>query len=261
MGVWRPLAALLAALALGSTAAGPSLAAPPKPAEWRTVEAENLWVIETGKGRVLIELRADIAPNHVARIRQLTRAGYYDGALFYRVIDHYFVQGGDRSVTGTFTSDLPNLTAEFTIPGLATTVEWLGSNPIKREEDGTTYARFCAGTAAFPHYDDPDTANSQIFIMREAGQSMERKYTPFGRVVSGLEVVRAINVGQPPAEPDQMVRVRVAADIPEAERPVVEVADTTSAAFRKEIDTVRKQRDKARLPFSLCDVPVPSRVR
>ena len=83
----------------------------------------------------------------------------------------------------------------------------------------------------------------------------------FGRVVVGLDVVRAINAGEPPASPDVMTRVRLAADLPEAERPTVEVADPASTAFRKDVEKVRKDRDKARLPFSLCDVPVPARVR
>jgi peptidylprolyl isomerase len=247
---------LAAALALAATA---QAAAPDY--GFKPVAPENLWVIETGKGRILIELRPDLAPNHVARIRELTREGYYDGALFYRVINHYFAQGGARSATGPFESARPNVKAEFTVTGLPASVEWLGASPLNRTEDGTAFARFCPGTAAFPHYDDPDSANSQFHLMREAGPSLEHKYTVFGRVVVGLDVVRALNVGEPPASPDLMVRVRVAADIPQAERPAVEVADTAGAAFRRDIEKLRKQRDKARLPFSLCDVPVPARVR
>ena len=253
------LAGVLAAALLASSAA---FAAPPKPSEWRTVEAENLWVIETAKGRILVELHPQVAPNHVARIRELTREGYYDGALFYRVFEHYLAQGGDRSVTGTFTSDKPNLKAEFTIPNLAPDVEWLGVLPIRRGDDGAAFARFCAGTAAFPRYDhDPDTANSQFYLMRQAGPSLERQYTPFGRVVDGLEVVRALNVGEPPAQPDPMVRVRIAADIAEAERPVVEVMLPTGPTLQKEFEKLRKTREELQLPFSLCDVPIPSRVR
>lgn len=252
------LAGLAVTLAL--TAAATAAAAPPDYG-FRPVAPENLLVIETAKGRILIELRPDIAPRHVERIRELAREGYYDGALFYRVIGSYFAQGGARSVTGPFESSKPNLKAEFTVAGVDPAVEWLGAQPLHRTADGTTFARFCPGTAAFPHYDDPDSANSQIYLMRESGPSLERQYTVFGRVVVGLDVVRALAVGEPPANPDVMIRVRVASELPEAERPAVEVADTAGAAFRKDIEKVRRERDRARLPFSLCDVPVPARLR
>lgn len=248
---------LATALALAAAAQ----AAPAPDYGFRPVAAENLLVVETARGRILIELRPDVAPRHVERIRELAREGYYDGALFYRVIGSYFAQGGARSVTGPFESSKPNLKAEFTVAGVDPAVEWLGPLPLHRSADGTTFARFCPGTAAFPHYDDPDSANSQFYLMRESGPSLERQYTVFGRVVVGLDVVRALAVGEPPADPDVMTRVRVAADLPEAERPAVEVADTAGAAFRRDIEKVRKDRDRARLPFSLCDVPVPARVR
>ena len=257
MGLARTLAGLTSALLLASAAQ----AAPPPDYQWRAVEAENLLVVELARGKIYIELRPDLAPNHVARIRELAREGYYDGALFYRVIASYFAQGGARSVTGPFESSKPNLKAEFTVAGVDPAAEWLGPLPLKRDADGTTYARFCPGTAAFPHYDDPDSANSQIYLMRESGPSLERQYTVFGRVVVGLDVVRAIAPGEPPAVPDAMLKVRVASDIPASERPTVEVADASSAAFRKDVEKMRKQRDKALLPFSLCDVPLPARLR
>ena len=142
----RTLAGLCAALLLTATAQ----AAPPPDYGFKAVAAENLWVIDTAKGRILVELRPDIAPGHVARIRELTREGYYDGALFYRVINHYFAQGGARAVAGPFTSAKPDLKAEFTVAGVDPAVEWLGSLPLKRKEDGTAFARFCPGTAAMP---------------------------------------------------------------------------------------------------------------
>jgi len=258
-GLRRALAGLAAVAAM---AAAPVAAAPAAPDyQWRAVESENLLVIELERGRIYIELRPDIAPNHVARIRELAREGYYDGALFYRVIGSYFAQGGARSVTGPFESIKPNLKAEFTLQGVDPSVEWMGPLPLHRSADGTTFARFCPGTAAFPHYDDPDSANSQFYLMRESGPSLEKQYTVFGRVVVGLDVVRAIAVGEPPPVPDRMLKVRIASDIPPAERPTVEVADPASPAFRKDIEKLRKERDRLRLPFSLCDAPLPGRVR
>lgn len=257
-GPGRGLAGLAAALVLA--AAGTAAAAPAAPDyQWRTVEAENLLVIELARGKIYVELRPDIAPRHVARIRELTREGYYDGALFYRVIQSYFAQGGARA-GAPFTSTKPDLKAEFTVEGVDPSVEWMGPLPLHRS-NGKTFARFCPGSAAFPHYDDPDTANSQFYLMREAGPSLEAQYTVFGRVVVGLDVVRAIAVGEPPPVPDQMLKVKIASDMPEAERPTVEVADAASPAFQKEVEKVRKERDRLRLPFSLCDVPLPGRLR
>jgi len=252
----RGFAGLVGALALAHAGGAAAQAAPMK-----AVAPENLLVIDTGKGRILIEMRPDLAPGHVARVRELAREGYYDGALFYRVLDGYMAQGGDRSVTGSFTSDKPNLKGEFTVAGAPAAVEWLGASPLRRTSDGTTFARFCAGTASFAHYDDPDTANSQFFLMRGANDWLERKFTVWGRVVVGLDVVRALNVGEPPANPDLMTRVRVAADLPEAERPTVEIADTASTGFAREVEKARKAREKAGQPFSLCDVEVAARVR
>ena len=249
---------------LGAIAAAVLMTLAPPPAqavEFKPVAPENLLVIDTTKGRILIEMRPDAAPLHVERVRELAREGYYDGALFYRVIDNYMAQGGDRSPTGRFTSDKPNLKAEFTIPAAPADVEWLGASPLKRNADGIAYGRFCAGTASFAHYEDPDTANSQFFLMRAASDFLERKFTVWGRVVVGLDVVRRLNVGEPPANPDVMTRVRAAADLPEAERPTVEIADTSSPGFRREVEKARKAAEKAGRPFSLCDVETPVRVR
>ena len=252
----RGLAALTAAAVLAT--AGPAAA---QAVEWTPVAPENLLVIETGKGRILIEMRPDLAPAHVERVRELAREGYYDGALFYRVIDGFMAQGGDRSVTGSFTSDKPNVKAEFTVAGVPAGVDWLGATPLRRLSDGTTFARFCAGAASFAHYDDADSANSQFFLMRAANDWLERKFTVWGRVVVGQDVVRALNVGEPPASPDVMTRVRVAADLTDGERPTVEIADTAGAGFRREVERARKAAEAAGRPFSPCDVEAPARVR
>lgn len=248
----------LAALLLALTPA-PTTTAPPAPAavEWRAIPADDLLVIETGKGRILVEMRPDLAPAHVARVRELAREGYYDGALFYRVIDNYMAQGGDRSVNDAFTSDKPDLKAEFALKGGADGTGWLGASPLTRLSDGRTVARFCAGTAAFAHYADPDTANSQFFLMRAPAPFLEGQFTVWGRVVSGQEVVRVLNVGEPPAQPDVMTRVRVAADLPARERPAVEIADTAGRAFQAGVEQLRKARGAA---FTACDVAVVARV-
>lgn len=252
--------ALAAVLLAAPTAA---LAGPPaQPAvEWKVIAPENLLVIETAKGKIYIELRPDLAPLNVARVRELSREGWYDGSLFYRVIDTFMAQGGARTVTGPYDSPKRNVKGEFTVSGLAPTVEWAGASPLRRLADGTTFGRFCAGTASFAHYEDPDSANAQFFIMRQPADSLERTFTVWGRVVVGMDVVRALAVGEPPARPDVMTRVRVAADLPEGQRPTVEIADTAGAAFKLDVADAREAANKAYRPFSLCDVKVEARVR
>lgn len=251
---------LAAALLTAPVAADAAPAAPPA-ATWTTIAPENLLVIETAKGKIYIELRPDLAPLNVARVRELSREGWYDGSLFYRVIDTFMAQGGARTVTGPYDSPKRNVKGEFTVSGLAPTVEWAGASPLRRLSDGTTFGRFCAGTASFAHYDDPDSANAQFFLMRQPADSLERTFTVWGRVVVGMDVVRALAVGEPPARPDVMTRVRVAADLPQAERPTVEIVDTAGAAFRAQVQAAREAANKAYRPFSLCDVTVDARVR
>lgn len=259
----RGLAGLAAGIAVTLGAVAPAPAAPAAPAAvaWKAIAPEDLLVIETAKGRIYIELRPDLAPRSVARVRELAREGWYDGSLFYRVIDQFMAQGGARTPTGPYDSDKPNVKGEFIVEGVAPTVEWAGASPLRRLTDGTTFGRFCAGTASFAHYDDPDTANAQFFLMRQPADSLERTFTVWGRVVVGMDVVQALAVGEPPARPDVMTRVRVAADLPEAERPTVDVVDTAGAAFKARVQAARTAANKAYRPFSLCDVTVDARVR
>jgi peptidylprolyl isomerase len=137
--------------------------------------------LSTG-GKVVIQLRPDAAPQHVARIKSLVRRGFYDGLLFHRVIPGFMAQGGDPKGTGEGGSDLPDLKAEFnTLPFLRGTVG-------------------AARTA-----NSNDTANSQFFIMFGPNVGMDGKYTVFGRVISGMPAVDAIAAGEPPAQPTKIV--------------------------------------------------------
>lgn len=143
--------------------------------------------LSTG-GRVLIQLYPNVAPNHVDRIKQLARAGFYDGIKFHRVIDGFMAQTGDPSATGQGGSQLPDLKAEF--------------NP-------TPHLR---GTLSMARAQSEDSANSQFFIMLQPRFSLDRRYTAFGRVVSGMQYVDAIHKGEPPEVMSRMVQVSVAAD-------------------------------------------------
>ncbi|HWL72094.1 MAG TPA: peptidylprolyl isomerase [Geminicoccus sp.] len=151
---------------------------------------DNTLIIELASGKVTVELRPDLAPNHVARIKELARDGFYDGIVFHRVIPGFMAQTGDPTGTGMGGSDKPNLKAEFT------------RTPFER------------GTLGMARSQNPNSANSQFFICFDRSDWLDGQYTVFGKVVDGMELVDAIAKGEPPANPDKMVRVYVAADAP-----------------------------------------------
>ncbi|MGH7019472.1 MAG: peptidylprolyl isomerase [Brevundimonas sp.] len=276
---------MLAAGAAWAQEAAPVVAlAPPVAAgEWRTVAAENLLVIDTNKGRVLVELAPEIAPGHVERIRLLAGRGFFDNLLWHRVIDHFMAQTGDPLGTGEGQSPYPDLKAEFTFrrdsqaPFTAvaapagSVVGFLHSLPVQSQPDAlmakmeggrvSAWGLYCPGVAGMARDEAPDSANSQFFLMRQAYPSLEKRYTIWGRVVSGLDVVRALKASPNPdgivVEPDRMTRVRVASDLPAAERPTVQVLDTTSARFRTLAEATRQARGA---DFSVCDIDLPVQV-
>lgn len=151
-------------------------------------DAENTLIVETTKGRVVIQLRPDLAPNHVARIKQLAREGFYDGIVFHRVIDGFMAQTGCPHGTGTGGSKLPNLKAEF------------NAEPHVR------------GVCSMARSSSPDSANSQFFIVFDDATFLDKKYTVWGQVIEGMENVDKIKRGEPVQNPDKMVSVKVAAD-------------------------------------------------
>ncbi|WP_425502048.1 peptidylprolyl isomerase [Prosthecomicrobium pneumaticum] len=158
------------------------------PAQAQKLDPQNTLYLDLKDGRVVIQLRPDLAPKHVAQIKKLTRAGFYDGLTFHRVIDGFMAQTGDPTGTGMGGSDEPNLPAEF-------------SN-----------AHFARGTLGMARTQDPNSANSQFFIMFADGGFLDGQYTVWGEVVSGMEFVDRIAKGEPPADPDKIIRMQVAAD-------------------------------------------------
>ncbi|MEH0197974.1 peptidylprolyl isomerase [Caulobacter sp. CCNWLY153] len=270
----------VAALALVSaTAASAQVAA--QSAEWRTPDPENVLVVETNKGRIVAELVPEAAPGHVERVRELARAGFYDGLTFFRVIDTFMAQTGDPKNDGTGGSDKPDLTAEFSFrrPGsggsfapvgkvgsletgfvgpLAVTSQSSMLAAMTADGKVQAWANFCPGVLGMARAGDPNSANSQFFFMRQHYPSLEKAYTGFGRVLSGLEVVRAIKTGEPVADPqDKMLSVKVLADIPADKRPTVQVMDTRSAAFA---EVVKKKQAELGAGYNICDVEVPAKV-
>ncbi len=253
----------------------------PGAADWRLADPETVVVIDTNRGRIYVELSSAIAPNHVERIKTLTRQGFYDGRSFFRVIDVFMAQTGDPLDTGAGGSELPDLTAEFTFrrgasdPFVAVAdtggsqTGFVGVMPVMTQSPMlmamtadrkiTGWGLYCPGVAGMARGSEENSANSQFFLMRQAYPSLEKRYTAFGRVVAGLEVVRAIKTGEPVAAPqDQMTRVRMLADIPAAERPTVRVVDTAGPWFAAQVAQMRAE-DGA--DFSACNLKIPSEVK
>src|SRR5215472_16986544 len=267
-----------AALLLALATAGSALAAAPplKPADWRQVDPENALVIDTSKGRIIVEMVPEAAPRHVEQIRKLARAGLYDGLVFFRVIDWFMDQTGDPKNTGDGGSSEPNLKAEFTFRRDASTpfapvaapmgaqlgfvrslpvISQTGALlPMTSDHKVAAWGTYCPGVAGMARDDDPDSANSQFFLMRQAYPSLDKRYTAWGRVLVGLDAVRAIKTGEPVQDPDRMTSVRVLADLPTASRPKVLVLDTKSPAFRRLVAAARKAKGA---DFSICDVELP----
>ena len=269
------LASIAAVLALSAASAASAQQA----SDWRTPDPENILVVETNKGRIIVELSPEMAPNHVERVRSLAKAHFYDGLSFFRVIDGFMAQTGDPKNDGTGGSDQPNIVAEFTFrrgPGYApqgkagtTEMGFVGAMPVYSQNsalaamtvDGkvSAWGAFCPGVLGAARAGDPDSANSQFFFMRQHYASLEKTYTPFGVALTGIEAIRAIKTGEPvPGPQDKMVTVRVLSDIPAAQRPSVQVMNTGSAAFTA---LVEKKRTEMGGAFSPCDVAVPVQVK
>ena len=264
------MAFLAAALLAG--AAEPSAA---KASAWRGLDIDNTLVIETTAGRIVVEMRPDLAPRAVERIKRLSREKLYDGLLFHRVIDHFVDQTGNPNNRDGGTSGHPDLAPEFDArlpperivvssrPSGAVT-GFVGALPVAasaaKGADGLvrTWGLYCEGVAGMGRQAAWGSANSEIFFMRDAARRLDHDYTVWGRTVSGLEVVRRIAVGVPPAHPDRMLSVRVAGDLPPTARPKIEVMNERSPAFARLIRYVRQRRGA---DFSPCEIHIPSRGR
>lgn len=174
------IAALIALLGVAGSAQAKTLAT-------ATPDLENTLYLDLKDGRVVIEMLPDLAPKHVARIKELTRQGFYNGLKFHRVIPGFMAQGGDPTGTGTSGSG-QKISAEFS-----------------REP-------FVRGIVGMARSMDPNSADSQFFIMFDETPSLNNQYTVWGRVTSGMEFVDKITAGEPPMVADTIVKMQVAAD-------------------------------------------------
>ena len=259
---------------------------------WRTVDPENLMLIDTEYGMIGVELYPEIAPKHVAQIKTLTRQNFYDFITFHRVIEGFMNQTGDPKGDGTGDSSLPDIEGEFTFrrpPSMA--VELIGAQPVdprspsKGEvgvgfykglpvatqpssqamltKDGKVdaFGLHCKGVTSMARSQNPNSGNSQFFLMRDTASHLDTQYSIWGNTVMGHKLLTKIKVGNAGENgfvPDAMKTVRIAADLPEAERPVVQVLKVASPAFDQYMATLKKP--DGTYP-EVCDVSVPTRVK
>ncbi len=203
--------AIMMLLGFAGTANAKTKFVAPPPAPVSTIpapEPDNILVLDLSTGgQVRIQLRPDKAPTHIERIKLLTRAGFYDGVVFHRVIEGFMAQTGDPTGTGEGGSPLPDLKAEFNdLPHLR-------------------------GALSMARTSEPDSANSQFFIVFSPTLRLDNKYTVLGRVMSGMPYVDAIERGEPPLNPSKVIHAWIGADGPDAPRiPLPAVAPKAEAA-------------------------------
>ncbi|MDQ3124895.1 MAG: peptidylprolyl isomerase [Pseudomonadota bacterium] len=270
--------ALAGALSMAVIAATAPAAAQTAAPEWRSIAPENLLVIDTAKGRILIELEPRMAPLSVERVRTLADQGFYDGLKFHRVLDGFMAQTGDPLGTGEGSSELPDIEGEFQfrrgrdlgfvnlVTGQTGLLGFAGSMPVFTQPDAqmmvtadfktAAQALFCPGVVGMARNQDPHSANSQFFVMTGVNEGLNGLYTPFGRVVAGLDVVRLLKPGSEAADgrvddPDVMTRARTAAALPEGQRPSVRVRTAASPGFAAMVEQVRAERGAR---FTVCDI-------
>ncbi len=247
--------------------------------DWRSVDPENLIIFDTTRGRILIEILPEAAPKHATQFRAIIRSGDFDGTSFHRVIRDFMAQGGDIFALKGRESGLPDIPGEFTFrrdpeqmpidtigPGDTAQDGWYLGFPIKTQarwladmsKDGLveSYIPHCRSVVSTARTDDPNSANSQFFLMRGRAEHLDKQYTAWGRVLEGQDHVMAIALGEPPANPDILTRARLAADLPQGERPKAFVMRTDGPAFAS-------VREEAALngPQDVCETdPVPAAV-
>ena len=254
---------------------------------WRTVDPDNLIYIDTRTGRMIVELFPEIAPEHAARIRQLAGSDFYDGLEFFRTLDGFMNQTGDPTNSGTGDSGMADLPAEFTFrrgTDMPVTLVGATSGPEGQVQTGfykgmpvatqpssqailtkdgkvTAYAMHCPGVLSMARAGDPDSANSQFFLMRGAAPFLDSQYTVWGRVVSGAEHIEEIVITRGPGEvpiagvtPDVMEDVGLYAELDDARE--VQVLDTNSDAFQRYLDG---EKVAGNYP-DICDISIPSRL-
>jgi len=246
--------------------------------DWRSLDPENTLVIDSSKGRMIIEMRPEMAPKAVERIKLLTREKIYDGLQFHRVIAKFVAQTGNPNNKDGGGTAYPNLPPEmmFKLPYQAVDVfaskssdaatGFLGSVPMQSlpitdtisKSNGTlrSWGAHCSGVAGMGRNEPRDSANSELYFMLDASRRLDRDYTVFGRVVIGMDVLLKITQGEPPTHPDIMQSVRLLADLPANERPQVKVMSGKALE-----NLIAKKRQEKGGDFSICDIALPAKIQ
>jgi peptidylprolyl isomerase len=284
-------AAFLIALSLAATApAAPvsmaDLLAQSPATDWRRPDPDNLLYLELSSGRVVIELAPSVAPLHAANIKALARARYFDGLAVVRVQDNYVVQWADPEHRRAIPFGVHAVAAEFTaapaearrfepIPDLdayAPEVGFLDGLPAARDRrSGSVWLAHCYGMVGVGRDDPPESDGTEMYaVIGHAPRHLDRNVALVGRVLKGIELLSSLPRGSgemgfygAAERPIPIVSVRVASDLPEAERTAIEVLRTDSSTFRAVLDA-RRNRREAWFKFNpahieLCNVPLPVR--
>lgn len=246
--------------------------------DYTQISPDDLLVIDTTKGRIIVALAPNIAPNHVARIKELTREKFYNNIVFHRVIEGFMDQTGDPTGTGSGGSSKPDIAGEFEFRRTSDfafvkgkdegsyQIGWSGLMPITTQQDAVmdvtsdgkarAWVNHCPGIASMARADSPNSANSQFFLMRDKTDALDRKYTAWGYVVSGIEVVKNIKIVDPQkSEPnapglDRMLKVSLMSDLPQNEQAKIYYARQGSETFNKGLSAAM---DKKGAIFGVCD--------
>lgn len=250
--------------------------------DWVRIDPENLLVIDLPSGPAIVEMRPDYAPKHVERVKTLARQGFYNSTIFHRVIDGFMAQGGDPTGTGTGGSDYPDLEgrfirslnelSNFTPVGRddrAPQIGFLGSMLVATQPPGMTqflqtdtvaaWPLHCPSVLSMARAGDPNSANSQFFIMLgDNRRALDQQYTAWGKVIDGGFNVRRINIGEPPERPTPILRARVMTDLPRDEQSTFDVlrgdSETLKAWLRR-----RAALTESGFFLDACSVNVPIR--
>ncbi len=252
---------------------------------WRSIEPQNLLVITTTYGDVIVELNLQFAPNHVARMRALAAAHFYDGLSFYRVIDGFVAQGGrnkgdaahwpalknenDRAAEGL--DFLPTGSPDLYAPQAG---HVRGFAAARDQKAGRAWLMHCVGAMAMARDEDPDSGDTEFYIVLGPGtRYLDRNLTIFGRVIDGMQFVQKLNRGDrainggvigDPARRDPIISLRIAADLPKKDRPHYEVMRTDSQGFAafKQAKKIRRAAFFYRRPpavIEACNTQAPAR--
>ncbi len=247
------------------------------PEAWRMADPENLVILSTSRGEIMVELLPAVAPAHADQFRAYVRSGHYNGTVFHRVIKGFMAQGGDVEATHGAEVMLAQMEGEFTFrrdpaefvidpvgPADSATrglhngfpIETVAQFMSEMSFDGQveTWMPHCAGVLSTARTPDPNSANAQFFLISDKGRHLDKKYTAKGRVLTGLDVVKAIKLGPSPdgapiSNPDVLRSAIMVADMPVSERPNVYVQRTDTPEWTARLLAA----DKA--GTDVCDLP------